>query len=123
VAKRNATVLEEQQQDDSDALFLMANLDFERTGLPFVVWISVRGDALHDVRIKVSRSPKALPSEMVSVAIRPNVHVIEGTMSASDLSVLREWAQLNQDVLVKYWNGDIESTEEAIKSIQPIKTR
>ena len=49
----------------------MASLEQGVTGLPFVVWISQSGDFGHDVRIWLSRSPKAAPSEMVVVAIRP----------------------------------------------------
>lgn len=109
------------EQNDSDALFEMANLVYKRTGLPFVVWISPRGNARHDVRVKVSSGPKAVPSEMVSVAIRPDVHVVEGKMSASDLALLTEWVELNHDVLVRYWNGELESTEDAITAIRAIK--
>ena len=114
------TEIVEGTQDDSDLLFEMANLVQRDTGLPFVVWISPKGNARHDVRVKVSRSPKAVPSEMVSVAIRPNVHVVEGKMSASDLKLLGSWVELNRDVLVRYWDGDIESTKEAINLIRPI---
>src|SRR4051794_41065685 len=91
---------------DSDLLFEMANLSPKRTGLPFVVWISPRGNARHDVRVKVSAGPRAVPSEMVSVAIRPQVRVIEGEMKASDLALLRQWVELNRDVLIRYWEGD-----------------
>ncbi len=114
------TEIGEGTQDDSELLFEMANLVQRDTGLPFVVWISPKGNARHDVRVKVSRSPKAVPSEMVSVAIRPNVHVVEGRMSASDLKLLNRWVELNRDVLVRYWDGDIESTKEAINLIRPI---
>ena len=114
------TEIGEGTQDDSDLLFEMANLVHRDTGLPFVVWISPKGNARHDVRVKVSRSPKAVPSEMVSVAIRPNVHVVEGKMSTSDLKLLSRWVELNRDVLVRYWDGDIESTKEAINLIRPI---
>jgi hypothetical protein len=114
------TEIGEGTQDDSDLLFEMANLVQRDTGLPFVVWISPKGNARHDVRVKVSRSPKAVPSEMVSVAIRPNVHVVEGKMSTSDLKLLSRWVELNWDVLVRYWDGDIESTKEAINLIRPI---
>jgi len=107
--------------DDSEALFEMANLVGKRTGLPFVVWISPRGNARHDVRVKVSRSPRAVPSEMVSVALRPNVHVVVGNLSGSDLALLQKWVDLNRDVLVRYWDGDIESTEDAINAIRPIQ--
>jgi len=114
------TGIGEGTQDDSELLFEMANLVQRDTGLPFVVWISPKGNARHDVRVKVSRSPKAVPSEMVSVAIRPNVHVVEGKMSAGDLKLLGRWVELNRDVLVRYWDGDIESTRDAINLIRPI---
>ena len=114
------TEIGEGTQDDSELLFEMANLVQRDTGLPFVVWISPKGNASHDVRVKVSQSPKAVPSEMVSVAIRPNVHVVEGKMSASDLKLLGKWVEVNRDVLVRYGNGDIDSTKDAINLIRPI---
>jgi hypothetical protein len=107
-------------EPDSEGLFEMANLFSKHTGLPFVVWISYKGGAQHDVRVKVSPGPKTLPSQMTSVAIRPNVHVVEGKMSASHLALLATWVALNHDVLIRYWDGDID-TKDAIDAIRPIK--
>jgi hypothetical protein len=104
---------------ESDAFFEMANLFSKHTGLPFVVWISYRGGAQHDVRVKVSPGPKALPSEMVSVAIRPNVRVVEGQMTGADLAALTKWIELNRDVLVQYWEGEID-TKDALDAIKPL---
>jgi len=28
-------------------------------------------------------------------------------MSAHDLALLQKWVELNQDVLIKYWDGEI----------------
>jgi hypothetical protein len=67
-----------------EAPFEMANLFPKHTSLPFVVWISYRGGALHDVRVKVSRNAKAIPAEMISVAIRPDVHIVEGSMDSGE---------------------------------------
>jgi hypothetical protein len=114
------TEIGEGTQDDSELLFEMANLVQRDTGLPFVVWISPRGNARHDVRVKVSRGPRALLSEMTSVALRPTVHVVEGKMTASDLKLLSRWVELNRDILIRYWDGDIESTKDAINLIRPI---
>ncbi len=108
------------ENEDADALFEMANLPTKRTGLPFVVWISPKGSARHDVRVKVSPGPKALPSEMASVAIRPAVRVVEGSLSAGNLALLAQWVELNRDVLVKYWDGEIEYTEDAIAAIRAV---
>lgn len=82
----------EPTQSDCDTLFLMSNLKPTDTGLPFVVWISVapHDNAGHDVSVWVSRSVKVVPSEMVRVAIRPDVRVVDGDLSGSDLSVLRK---------------------------------
>jgi hypothetical protein len=106
-------------RDDSEALFEMANLFSKHTGLPFVVWISYKGGARHDARVKVSPGPKVLPSEMVSVAIRPHIRVVEGSLDASDLSLLSRWIELNHDILLKYWEGDID-TKDAIEAMRPI---
>jgi hypothetical protein len=106
---------------EGQALFEMANLRPERTGLPFVVFISQKGGARHDVRVKVAPGARVRPSEMVTVAVRPAVRVIRGSLEASDLALLRQWIELNRDVLVKYWDGVIEYTEDAIAALRPIR--
>ena len=106
----------------AEAPFEMANLSPKRTGLPFVVWISPKAGAPHDVRVKVSRGPKVLPSEWISVAVRPQVHVVgSGKMSGNDFELLRKWIDLNRHVLIKYWEGEIEYTEDAIAALKPIR--
>ena len=98
----------------------MANLRPERTGLPFVVFISQRGGARHDARVKVAPGARVRRSEMITVAIRPSVRVVRGKLDPADLASLRRWIELNQDVLVRYWDGDIEYTEDAIAALRPI---
>jgi hypothetical protein len=102
------------------ALFDMANLRPERTGLPFVVFISQRGGARHDVRVKIAQTAKIRPSEMVTVALRPELRVVRGRLDAPDLALLRRWIELNREVLIGYWDGDIEYTEDAIAALLPI---
>ena len=101
--------------------FLVANLTPEATGLPFVVWLSQSGDSGHAVRIWISRGPKPTASEMVAVAIRPDIRVADGELSATDLALLQRWMELNLKVLVGYCDGDIEFTEVAIQAIRPIE--
>jgi len=105
---------------DGQALFDMANLRPERTGLPFVVFISQRGGSRHDVRVKVARGAKVRPSEMATVALRPRVRVVRGAVDPGDLALLRDWIELNRSVLIDYWNGDIEYTEDAITALKPL---
>jgi len=109
-------------EPQSDGLFEMANISPKRTGLPFVVWISPKAGAPHDVRVKVSKGPKVHVAELVSVAIRPDVQVVSGgKMTAHDLALLKKWVELNYDVIVRYWDGDIEYTEDAIAALQAIR--
>ena len=80
-----------------------------------------RKSVVHDVRVKVSKGPKVHPAELVSVAIRPDVHVVGGgDISARDLALLKKWIEVNQDVIVKYWDGEIEYTEDAIAALKPV---
>jgi hypothetical protein len=109
----------DREYDDSDDFFEMANLFSKHTGLPFVVWISYKGRARHDVRVKVSPGPKALPSEMVSVAIRPEIRVVEGEIGAGDLALLSRWIEANREILIGYWEGYID-TKDAVDAIQPV---
>lgn len=107
---------------EAEGLFEMANLSPRRTGLPFVVWISPKAGAPHDIRVKVSKGPKVNPTELISVAIRPDVQVVAGgNMSPQDLALLKKWVALNQDVIVKYWDGEIEYTEDAIAALKPLR--
>ena len=112
-----------EDEAEGQALFEMANLRPERTGLPFVVFISQKGGARHDLRVKVARGAKVRASEMVTVAVRPNVRVIRGGLDPDDLARLAEWIELNRDVLIDYWDGNIEYTEDAISALRPLLPR
>ncbi len=102
------------------ALFEMANLRPERTGLPFVVFISQRGGARHDVRVKLARAAKARSSEMITVAVQPTPRILRGKLTAREFDLVRRWIALNEDVLVDYWNGMIGYTEDALSALRPL---
>jgi hypothetical protein len=108
-------------EPEGQATFEMANLRPEHTGLPFVVFISQRGGARHDVRVKVARVPRVRPSEMVTVALRPSVRVVRGRLDPHDLALLRQWIDLNEQILIDYWNGVIGYTEDALNALKPIE--
>ncbi len=104
----------------AQASFDMANLRPERTGLPFVVFISQKGGARHDVRIKLARAAKVRPSEMPTVAVRPAPRLIRGEMNSREFELVKQWIELNRGVLIDYWDGTIEYTEDALDAIKPI---
>jgi hypothetical protein len=91
--------------EPAEDLFEIANLSPSLTGLPMVVWISERGGAQHDLRVKVSlvHGRRAWPDLTASVSVRPDVHVVAGPeLDAPEMALVRRWIELNRDTLVAY---------------------
>ncbi len=107
------------QREPEDG-FDLAILSPKETGLPFAVYILEDIGVVPDVRVEVARSGGTRRSQTAKVAIRPTVRVTRGHLDAQELAVLTEWVELNRDVLIKYWAGEIESTMDAIQALQPI---
>ncbi|AWN36922.1 hypothetical protein [Methylobacterium radiodurans] len=102
------------------ATFGMAKLRSRRTGLPFIVFISRRDGARHDVRGKVSPNPKVRNPQMGSHALRPYRFVDGCRLNPGEERAPEAWVGKNLDVLVRYWNGDIEYTEDALGLLEAI---
>ena len=109
-----------QDADQGQATFGMSNLRKERTGLPFIVFISQKDGAQHDVRVKVSPAPKVRTDQMSSYALRPYRLVDGPGLSSSEESLLGAWIEKNASVLVDYWDGTIEYTEDAVDRLKPV---
>ena len=98
----------------------MANLRPERTGLPFIVFISQRDDARHAARVKVSPAPRVRQDEIGSYGIAPFGHGAGHRLSMSDERDLARWIELNATILEGYWDGAIAYTEDALAQLRPI---
>ena len=83
------------------------------SGLPMTVWVSPRGRARHDARVKVCRVPgnRMVPEDTAVVSIRPEPSLLEGDLDAGALRAVQAWVQLNQDALIAFWNGEIDGIE------------
>ena len=100
------------------APYEMASLFPKSTGLPFVVWIAIRGGARYDVRVKVSANAKVLPGEMATVTVRPAVRVIAGELEPSQMNLVREWIGRNTKTLIDYWEGEIDTPEVTARLVK-----
>jgi hypothetical protein len=98
---------------DSDELFEMANLFPRTTGLPMTVWVSPRGNARHDVPIKVhmTHGNQMNPANTAVVGVRPSPHLIAGQLSPDDQRAVFLWVSINADPLIAYWDGQIDTIE------------
>ena len=110
----------EGEQPQRQATFGMSNLRQRTTNLPFTVWISQKDGAQHGARVKVAAGPKVAPSQMGSYAVRPFRHTDGLKLSSYEERCLEFWIELNRDVLMAYWDGSIEYTQDAIEAIKPL---
>ncbi|MGH6950561.1 MAG: DUF4160 domain-containing protein [Vitreimonas sp.] len=99
-------------------LYLMSNVQPDESGLPFVVYISER-QGPHDVRVKVAGGPKA-PPFVASVSVRPTVEIVAGKLSNSDLALVRQWIELNRQVIIDHWEGKIPSSRQVLNALKPL---
>ena len=108
----------------SDELYEMANLFPQTTGLPMIVWVSYRGRARHDVRVKaqITHGSRVNPSNMAVVGVRPVPRLVAGRLSPADQQLVFQWVALNTDVLVAYWEGQID-TSALVQRLKPLSAQ
>ena len=102
------------------ATFGLANLRSETTGLPFIVFISQKDGAQHDVGVKISPRPAVRVDQMSSYSLRPYRFIGGVKLSANEEALLETWISLNVKTLVDYWTRDIEYTEGAIEILKSV---
>ncbi len=95
--------------EEENELFEMANLYPEDTGLPMTIWVSPKGHARHDARVKVSmiHGNRMTLDNLAIVAIRPEPKGLHGALDAEDARLVAEWIVKNRTTLIAYWDGDI----------------
>jgi len=119
--KSNDLMSEEANDTTADELFEIANLYPRTTGLPMTVWVGPRGNARHDVRVKVNTAhgnQMTLDNAAV-VGVRPAPHLVAGRLSTGDQQAVFTWITLNAPTIIAYWDGTID-TAELIQSLKPL---
>ncbi len=107
---------------EAEDLYEMANLYPRHTGLPMVIWVSERGNAQHDIRIKVGmdHAPRMNIHNTAVVGVRPP-SVLAGFLKSADQQVVFRWISLNEATLIDYWNGTID-TVDLVQQLKPLPT-
>ena len=96
---------------DSDDIFFMTNLSPRMTGLPMAVWVSPRGNARHDVRIKVNTTHgnRMTIEDTAVVAVRPAPRVVAGRLTPEDRRLVADWVRLNFEAIIGYWDNELDT--------------
>ena len=111
---------EARSQAAGQATFGMSNFRPASTGLSFIVFISQKDDARHSARVKWSPQPKVKQDASGSYSISPFAHRAGPRLDRPDEDLLGRWVDLNRDVLQRYWDGDIEYTQDAAASLKKL---
>lgn len=119
-SKNIVKTLKSRRKGEPEDGFDVTSLSPEETGLPFVVFILQDIGVVPDIRVEVAVSLKVRRSDRTKVAIRPTVRVISGQLDACELDLLTRWVDLNRDALLRYWDGEIEYTEQVLSVLKPI---
>lgn len=103
----------------------MANLLSEDTHVPCYIFIRQKPDGKHKIpTIKISLIPikQNDNSKVLTISIGNVPTIIAGTVSISSSTLLKvyKWIILNQDLLIKYWNGEVYGTKQVILGLKPI---
>ena len=88
------------------------------------VWVGPRGNARHDVRIKVNMTHgnQMNVDNVAIVGVRPGPHLIAGRLSTEDQRLLFEWIGINAAAIIDYWHGAID-TAELIQTLKRLSAR
>jgi hypothetical protein len=116
-----AEVASSDTSTDADDLFEMANLFPGTTGLPMTVWVSPRGNARHDVRVKVNMNHgnQMNTANTAVVGVRPGPHLIAGQLPPENQRAVFRWVELNTAALIAYWDGQIDTIQLG-QQLQPL---
>jgi hypothetical protein len=98
---------------ETEDIFFMTNLSPRMTGLPMSVWVSPRGNARHDVRIKVNMTHgnQMTIDNTAVVAVRPTPRVLAGRLTPGDRRAVADWIRLNEEAIIAYWDEQLDTGE------------
>jgi hypothetical protein len=89
------------------------------------IWLSPRGRARHDTRIKALLTPgdRMAATNIAVVAIRPAPRLISGAVPERDFDlVATTWIARNAEAVIDFWNGTL-STVEFVQRMKKLASK
>lgn len=103
-----------------DFMFEMANVVKKRSKLPMNIWIS-QSKEKHRPRIKIQNNYSENVEINNSFTITINDFKIVGNINkitSKDIEKLKEYIILNKEILLAYWNHEINDTYEILAKLK-----
>ena len=115
----------EQQRRNDLETFAMSNVHPEETGLPMVVFISIR-NAEHGCRLKVSQiyGTKVRFAQWFSMTVEDEPRIIgdSGDIKMKDIQQVKEFIRLNRRVILDFWDQtDCIDPRDMIDALQKLE--
>jgi hypothetical protein len=101
-------------EEEIAELEAMASFGPNTTGIDNTIFISPDATGRHAARIKVAIDPPltfSVRAKTASISIHDGEHVAGEAVPAALLRQLRQFIELNRDVLMDYWRQDIDTAE------------
>lgn len=113
--------IEQQRQNDLET-FAMSTVHPEETGLPMVVFISIK-NAEHGCRLKVSQiyGTKVRFAQWFSMTVEdePRITGDTGDIKTKDIQQVKEFIRLNRHVILDFWDQtDCISPRDMVDALQ-----
>jgi hypothetical protein len=105
----------------ADEAYLMVKLPPRLTGLPMAVWITANESSGRNyVRVEVSKTHGVRGRWLDAAAVVVRSHpreVTPGSLTETDFVAVSRWIELNQALIVDYWDGWLE-IDEVLQRLQ-----
>ena len=99
-------ILELNDNDQTEYLIEMTNLREDQTGIPGVIYISIK-NASHGPRVKYYQKPNYYTAPNFTVTIEDSPKILNNSLPLKVVSsvghLVIEWVKLNQQPLTDYW--------------------
>lgn len=102
-------------QPTTPMLCEMANIGTNVTGLPVVIWVSVKVPNHARARMKFNKNKGNVRnvSDLIPISIDDNPQILLNNppklgITNAEFEEIRAWIIKNKDILLKFWNSEIQ---------------
>ena len=93
----------------------MANISTSVTGLPVIVWVSIKVSNHPRARMKFNKNKGNVRkvSDLIPISIDDDPQILLNNppklgISDSEFEQIKNWIKLNKDALISFWNMEIQ---------------
>jgi len=107
--------------ETEDTGYFESIIGSETTGLPMYIYASCYGNGYECIiKVQTNHNKKINPNKYAKVSVE-DLSIREGKLSDSDHAIVKDFIQLNKQVLLDHWSNKLFFSEDMINAIKPLK--